>query len=113
MAYRILTNRELTKNEVVNVLDGIKRADKELNIISQGISETVIKKETNGFNGTRLNFEQFCCIMSELMYHHYRNSSRTWSNLLSTKANYFVQNISVALTRLLGTLFKSRVILLN
>ncbi|CAG7833344.1 unnamed protein product [Allacma fusca] len=103
-AYRILMNRELTREEVLNVLEGIKKIDTDIMIITPpAVTEPNLKKDTNGVNGTVINYEQFWCMMSELMFHQYRNcnSNRSWSNQLSNKASYFVRNVSIALTRLL------------
>jgi hypothetical protein len=97
-------NRELTREEVLNVLEGIKKIHTDIMIITPpAVTEPNLKKDTNGVNGTVINYEQFWCIMSELLFHHYRNgnSNRSWSNQLSNKASYFVRNISIALTRLL------------
>lgn len=109
MAYQILANGELTKDAVHNVLDRLKRTDDDLIVTqttpSSETNETTIsgKKEVNGVNINTLNFDQFCCIMSELLLHHYYNSARSLSTLLSTnKTNFFVQSVSVALTKLLG-----------
>ncbi|XP_035705943.1 uncharacterized protein LOC110845987 isoform X2 [Folsomia candida] len=108
MAYQILANGELTKDAVHNVLDRLKRTDDDLIVTqttpSSETNETTIsgKKEVNGVNINTLNFDQFCCIMSELLLHHYYNSARSLSTLLSTnKTNFFVQSVSVALTKLL------------
>lgn len=108
MAYRILTNGELTKDAVTNVLDGLKSIEQDSkgqspsNATSTTTTTPEKKEVVNGVNGTTLNFDQFCCIMSELLQHHYRSSARSLSNLLSNKANYFVQSVSLALTKLLG-----------
>ena len=102
----MLMNRELTREEVLSVLDGVscKGDTEQLLITPPAVTETGLKKETNGINGTiMLNFEQFCYIMAELMCHQYRNNSnRSWSNQLANKASHFARNLSIALTRLLG-----------
>lgn len=113
-AYLILTNRELTKGEVEKALDGIK--DLATSSSSDDATEPSASEESsvphvnsdghncNGVNGTKLNFDQFCCIMSELIHHRYRNSIRHNSGLPAGKTEYFVENVSAVLTRLLGWL---------
>lgn len=101
MAYRILTNGELTKDAVSSVLESFKQKEAEL-VKSSPSNDTSSKKEANGVNGIALNFEQFCCIMSELILNHYRNSARNISNLFANKASHLFQSVSFALTKLLG-----------
>jgi len=106
-----LTNRELTKNEVEKALDGIKDLATSTNTHAPSITQ--IQEPTppgksegrncNGLNGTKLNFDQFCCIMSELIHHRYRNSIRNNSGLPAGKTEYFVNNVSTVLKRLLGS----------
>ena len=101
-------NRELTREEVLSVLDGVNRVESSdlMLITPPAVTEPGLKKELNGVNGTMLNFEQFCYIMAELMCHQYRNSNRSWSNQLANKASHFARNLSIALTRLLGKFIK-------
>ncbi len=110
-AYLILTNRELTKIEVEKALNGIKdlatSSNSSTNSIASPEESTSSTEKSegytcNGINGAKLNFDQFCCIMSELIHHRYRNSVRNNASLPAGKTEYFVKNISSVLTRLLG-----------
>ncbi|ODN04007.1 hypothetical protein Ocin01_02658 [Orchesella cincta] len=115
-AYWILTNRELTKNEVEKALDGIKDLATSTNTPAPSVTQTQESttsgktegRNCNGLNGTKLNFDQFCCIMSELIHHRYRNSIRNNSGLPAGKTEYFVNNVSTVLKRLLDNVPSSQ-----
>ena len=109
-AYKSLMSRELVKEEILSVLDEIhrrERNDSSSPIIEDEVIEPLQKPETNccppNANDNMLNFEQFCCIMIELIYNQ-RNSRNgfTGTNFTLATTSYYVQNISGALNKLLG-----------
>jgi len=96
-------NQELFKEEISSVLDEIKlreRTDPEP--IVDNFPEFVTKNPKNS-SDNMLNFEQFCCVMIELIYHR-RNalSQSSPSSLTLATTSCYVHNISLVLNKLLG-----------